>query len=176
MSEPGNAYMTKESTARGANVEPRTEASFDPERLFADSYAQSQYHFIQFVSEHLADCAKEFDGDLQEMLVLAVIGQVTLNWRISHPPDEPDGATITASRLADVTGIPRQTVRRKLLSLQKRDWVEQSGQAWRLTVRDGISPASVDLAALNQRGIERASRLLTAFHRLHSQAKQAQNT
>lgn len=168
--------MTKEPPAHGAPVEGRGETNFDPERLFTDNYAQSQYHFIQFVSEHLADCAREFDGDLQEMLVLAVIGQVTLNWRISRPPDEPDGATITASRLADVTGIPRQTVRRKLQSLEKRDWIEQSGRAWRLAMRDGVSPASVDLADLNQRGIERASRLLTAFHRLQAQVRQAQNT
>ncbi|MEJ1160470.1 helix-turn-helix domain-containing protein [Prosthecomicrobium sp. N25] len=162
--------MTKHELRDSRESLPSTPArqvfEFSPKALFLKNYEQAQYHFVQFVSEHLADCSREFDGDLQEMLVLAIVGQVTLNWRLANAPEPVAPPSITASRLADVTGIPRQTVRRKLLSLQRRGWVEQHERAWRLAMKDGITPASKDLAALNGRGIDRASRLLSAFHRL----------
>ncbi len=62
------------------------------------------------------------------MLVLAVIGQVriasmayagTMEIRRNKAPSLP-------SRLADVTGIPRETVRRKLTLLANKGWIERT--------------------------------------------------
>jgi hypothetical protein len=47
-----------------------------PTGLSREKYRFLQYHLTQFFTEHLLDAARAFDGDLSELLVLAVIGQV----------------------------------------------------------------------------------------------------
>ncbi|MCC3246073.1 helix-turn-helix domain-containing protein [Methylocystis sp. WRRC1] len=56
------------------------------------------------------------------MLVLAVIAQAFLR------ADEIgfENAPTNASRISECTGIPRQTVRRKIQSLEERGWVHRS--------------------------------------------------
>ena len=46
------------------------------ETAFHDNYPVVQYAYVHFLSEHIADCSREFGGDLQQMLILSVIGQV----------------------------------------------------------------------------------------------------
>lgn len=50
-------------------------------------------------------------GDLQAMLILAMVGQAriaTLTQPVPDDPENDDSGAISASRLADVTGIPRE--------------------------------------------------------------------
>lgn len=151
-----------------------TAASVDDEASAAAAkrvYAIQQYHFVEFLTEHLADCSRTFDGDLQQMLVLAIIGQVYLRARLNAGPEGDHGlsgssvaAAISASRIADVTGIPRETVRRKLAALARRGWIEQADKVgWRLVVRDGAASARSDLMELDRRGAERVSRMVRAL-------------
>jgi DNA-binding IclR family transcriptional regulator len=71
---------------------------------------------------------------------------------------------LSASCILDITHIPRQTVRRKLLLLQRRGWIEQDGMlGGRLIIRGTVSPAADDLKALDARGIQRAVGLHAAF-------------
>lgn len=141
---------------------PRQE---DAEAKFRDDYAYFQYHLVEFVTEHLIDLSQTFKGDLQQVLILAMIGQMMLNrgnpaWNESGEV----GKGITASRLADVTKIPRQTVRRKLEDLQACGWIEQtSDRMWRLAVKDGAVKAAQDLAAVDANGIRRGTKLALAF-------------
>jgi hypothetical protein len=125
-----------------------------------------RYHLVEFVTEHLIDCSRAFNGDLQEVLVLAVVGQVFMHFRRQAGVD-PASITryIAASRIADITGIPRQTVRRKLASLGKRGWVEQDETAgWRIVIGvDGLGAAHRPLAGLDARGIQRGIRLASAY-------------
>jgi DNA-binding MarR family transcriptional regulator len=110
---------------------------------FEEEYPRYQYAFVEFLVAHLTDVSKAFDGDLQQALILAVIGQVRLRARKTAqdsgaliPADED--IVITASRLADVTGIPRETVRRKLKLLQDRGWIERRPDgAWFLVSDTG---------------------------------------
>ena len=90
---------------------------------FRNNYLHFQYEFVEFFTEHLADLSKTFRGDLQLVLVLAVVGQLHLRGLMN---DQRTAAGISASRLADVTGVPRETVRRKLESLEKLGLVERS--------------------------------------------------
>ena len=114
---------------------------------FAEQYPRYQYALVEFLVGHLTDLSRAFNGDLQQALVLAVIGQVRLHVRKAvadsgeeMPADED--VSITASRLADVTGIPRETVRRKLKLLQDRGWIERRGDgAWFLLTDPGGSDA-----------------------------------
>jgi DNA-binding transcriptional ArsR family regulator len=136
-------------------------------------YPATQYAFVEFLVAHLADVSKTFGGDLQKALVLAVIGQVYLHAlrRSGLEPEEfaaalADGASptpyVTASRLADVTGIPRETVRRKLALLEAAGWITKLPEgSWSLALgpEKGIAVARADLQALDWRGIQRIAGL-----------------
>lgn len=132
------------------------------EQAFRDDYVHFQYTWVEFFAAHLSDVSRAFAGDLQECLVLAIIGQLALQARLSAGSGEPDPITpkgITASRLADITGIPRETVRRKLVKLESRGWIERSGSEWRLTMAPDLPPARRDLQGLDARGIHRVAAL-----------------
>jgi DNA-binding MarR family transcriptional regulator len=154
------------SRAPSFRKSPRTASARrvdDVEAAFIAQYSGYQYHAVEFLTAHLVDVSRQFDGDLQEMLLLAVIGQVHLHRMLTQPDaqaGDAEPASISASRLADVTGIPRQTVRRKLAAIAARGWIEQtSSAAWRLAVAAGDAPARLDLDGLNRRGIRRMAEL-----------------
>lgn len=133
----------------------------EAEAALADNYLIYQYHAVEFLVGHLADLSKQFRGDLQEMLVLAIIGQIEINRHVTNQnPNSVGRPSIGASRIADVTGIPRQTVRRKLASLAERGWIEADGAAsWRLKIVDASSPARRDLSELDCRKMRRVAEL-----------------
>ena len=135
---------------------------------FRDNYIDVQYHFVQFLTEHLVDCLHAFGGDFDQVIILAVLGQTHLAAFRSANAD-PDKAAmavwINATRIADVTGLPRQTVRRKLLALAGRGWVRQNEQrGWALVGSFSDSPVKRDLADLNQRGLTRLAKLVLAVN------------
>ncbi|WPL18233.1 hypothetical protein Thiowin_03294 [Thiorhodovibrio winogradskyi] len=84
--------------------------------------------------ELLVALRRQFDGDLDRMLVLAIIGARTLSrGRIDGlsydgllSPDRDakvDPAPINLQSIADYSGIPRETVRRKIRDLERRGWI-----------------------------------------------------
>ncbi len=141
---------------------------------FEENYPVFQYTVVEFVVEHLADLSRVFDGDLQEMLVLAIVGQVQMRAMraAALAGEDPWGlaeerVSINASRIADVTAIPRETVRRKLRSLEQRGWVSQTANsAWRLAVDDGFAKAKLDLQEVDRRGIRRVARLFAGLEQI----------
>lgn len=153
----------------------RNAASLHPTRAdilhrFEENYIQTQYALVQFVSEHLTDCSRSFKGDLVAMLVLAIIGQSHLtalkNGR--GAASEQHGAMgAHALRIADVTGIPRETVRRKLAVLQELGWIEHAESGWVLvSAPGGTTNARLDLTDLDRRGLERLARLFSELSRI----------
>lgn len=133
---------------------------------FERNYAQVQYHFVQFLTEHLCDCAQAFSGDLTKLLVLAVLGQRHIEAQTSAPKDAASGhsSAMSASRIADVTGLPRETVRRKLEALSGQGWVEQTAdRRWRIAMIDGASTLRHDLKDLDTRGLQRLARLFATL-------------
>lgn len=135
---------------------------------FESFYLDYQYVFVEFLIGHMVDAATVFDGDYQEMLVLAVLGQARLGAvRAAANSDftvlDVDAAaeSTNASRIADITRIPRQTVRRKLASLMERGWIEcDEAGAYRLVSVGGHSSARRDLAELDRRAIHRVALLV----------------
>lgn len=145
------------------------------ETRFRTNYHSYQYHFVEFFTEHLADCSRVFGGDLQLMLVLALMGQMHLHALVAQKQNPDHRAQIvrdqkiTASRIADASGIPRETVRRKLSKLEKLGWVEQEGSgAWRLIIGDEGSNARRDLSGLDQRAM---ARIAVFYQKLHGLMK-----
>lgn len=130
------------------------------------NYRAFQYRAVQFLTDHLADCARVFNGDLQQMLVLALLGQVALDARARGLlVNNAQADCISASRLADVSGIPRETVRRKLAALHKKGWVEQMDSgSWRLAI-DAMEQARAraGLEDLDKRSLMRWATLFAAI-------------
>lgn len=141
------------SSLRVSEVQARIEASYVP----------VQYAFVQFFTEHLVDLVDSFDGDLTQMLVLAVLGQRSLESRFdrqneSQRPQEK--ACMSASRIADVLHLPRQTVNRKLAALKARGWIENLPQkGWYVVGDDAGGPAKMAFNEFEDRFNNRLARL-----------------
>lgn len=137
--------------------------------LFRDKYISSQYIFVQFLVEHLTDLCRVFEADLQSVLVLAIVGQMALKtaFREGYPeegttPSDFVADSINALSIAEISGIPRETVRRKLAGLAKRGWVVRGPNgSWRIAADgEASTPARRELFDLEQRSIERIARFL----------------
>ena len=136
---------------------------------FRARYTEYQYRFVEFFTEHLTDVSRAFGGDLQQAMVLAILGQLRLR-AVREASARADalagplrGDGTTASRIADVTGIPRETVRRKLKALQRRGWIAQGeDRLWRVVAdADGVgTPVRRDLGDIDARILPRVARLV----------------
>ena len=147
-------------------ADPRPKRAAPVLDAFDRNYAQVQYHYVQFLTEHLADCARTFSGDLTKVLVLAVLGQRHIEAQTSAQKDKVAGqpSAMSASRIADVTGLPRETVRRKLEALSDLGWVEQGpDRRWQIAAVAGATTLRSDLKDLDARGLQRLARLFAAL-------------
>ncbi len=136
---------------------------------FARDPREFQYAFVNFLVDHLTDLSRSYGGDFQQIMILAIIGQRRLNVMRGLPGSEvpqPETMAITASRLADVTGIPRETVRRKLALLERKGWITQGADgAWSLIADpEGQDlPVRRDHAAFHQRASRRIAQLVATL-------------
>jgi predicted transcriptional regulator len=151
---------------KNAAPAPKTPQRVEEVRqVFEENYLEYQYRFVEFFIEHLSDVSRTFRGDLQAVVVLALVGQLQLReLRLAGKQDAgslpPERLSIAASRIADITGIPRQTVRRKLAALEDRGWVVRNAEgAFRIAVKDGQATAKTDLSELDARSLDRVARL-----------------
>jgi hypothetical protein len=118
----------------------------------------------------LVQLRTRFDGDLDLALVLAVIGGRTQpeRWTPSLTElgrmidaDHPNSnqVPINLQSVADFSGIPRETVRRKVNVLQRRGWVTRAADG-----RLAVTPrAAEDLQGSTSDTIAYLSSLLIAF-------------
>ena len=118
-------------------------------------------HLRHFMVEHFFAVSRYFEGDLEQALVLGIVGQLLITDVLKSGTGEVRAIHgIAAARIADITLIPRQTVRRKLLALQARGWIDHDPSAgWRMTVRDGVCIAQTDMAAFDGEVAMRAETL-----------------
>jgi hypothetical protein len=128
----------------------------DIERNFGGIWPAHVENFTWFIIQ----CRRNFDGDLDRFLVLCVIGDRTFaarnvpetftlqdlgSIRKDQLPTEP----INLQSIADFSGIPRETVRRKLRDLVALGWVERDERGNFFATRK----AAADLAPLTEIGI-----------------------
>ncbi|AQS47153.1 hypothetical protein BMG03_04585 [Thioclava nitratireducens] len=111
-----------------------------------------------------------FDGDLDLLLVLAVIGERTRpeNWNpqlvsledlATRAEDRRSQYAINIQSIADYSGIPRETVRRKVLVLQRKGWVHRS-DGGKLSISADAAP---DLAVATGDTIAYLQKIFCAF-------------
>lgn len=113
-----------------------------PNTVVEQNYVKFQHEFIEFLFAHLVDMRTIFEGDLDALLIFISISRYYLRDERARPDleDAELGAHrhLTLSRIADVTGIPRETVRRKLKQLESRGLLEKGPHDnWRLAVQNG---------------------------------------
>lgn len=124
-------------------------------------------HVANFV-ELLISCRRAV-GDLDLLLVLAVIGDRNMSERRtdgirSHRElflewtGRPEPEHINTQSIADFTGIPRETVRRKINELVARGWVEKTKGLLVITRK-----CADDLAPTTERGIAYLSTMFDLF-------------
>jgi hypothetical protein len=150
-------------------------SSEEASRLFTENFAEAQYGFVEFFADHLAACSRTFEGDLQKMLILALVGQAYLAALRRSDGREID-AVLNASRIADITAIPRQTVNRKLRAMEREGYLRRQPLGWVLNVDAGKSVAGQQLATLRANQIESVSRFLAAFDRIRQRSRSAAPT
>ncbi len=144
------------------------------EQVFLTRYHDCQYRFVEFFVDHITDVNRAFGNELQKAMLLAVVGQMRIRAVLSAQSQgdgsgssRPSEYRISASRLADVTGVPRQTVRRKMEELRRLGWVIQTPDgAWMIAMKDGAAPARQSLSELDRRGIARIARLYAGLDAL----------
>lgn len=91
-----------------------------------------------FFLDYLKDLYREFEGDLALVIVLAEIAHHSSSGRFTpgpgsgpsmRPPPVDELPSCSAYSLATATGLPRETVRRKIARLTELGWVEKTGRA-----------------------------------------------
>ena len=92
------------------------------------------------LTRFLIDCRAAVDGDLDMFLVLAVIGDRTFSQRHANPaldfesfqkaPVTSPPEDINIRSIAEFSGIPRETVRRKVAQLAEKGWVTRKGDGF----------------------------------------------
>jgi hypothetical protein len=84
----------------------------------------------------MVEFRRHFDGDMDEMLVLSAIGERTLTPQrtaglsyvqfLNGRRNESKKGRINTQSISDSTGIPRESVRRKVARLMDRGWVRRN--------------------------------------------------
>lgn len=168
-------------TSPANEAPPSVEEAF--QRAYAERFAEYHLAWSVFFVGHMADLRSHF-GDLEDALLLAAFGLGPLAQKLRRARRERDAAGLVygsrpanggwtnALRLAEVTGIPRETVRRKLEAFRRRGWVEQAeDRSWRVVVLpDGSSPLAADMKAANAEFVARLARLMAEFKRIAAAA------
>jgi hypothetical protein len=122
------------------------------------------------MTRFLIACRRNFDGDIDLFLVLCVIGErtfsqdnvrETLSFEQWTSPDVKliDAENINVQSIADFSGIPRETVRRKLHILMDKGWVTRDEAGYVQATRK----AQEDLAPLTEVSIRYLSQMKAAF-------------
>ncbi|MBN2906303.1 MAG: hypothetical protein JXJ18_06325 [Rhodobacteraceae bacterium] len=113
---------------------------------------------------------RHFGGDLDLLLVLAVIGErtrpdewtpelMTYQQLTRSKPERHRQIPINIQSVSDYSGIPRETVRRKVKALEKLGWVERDASGL-----IGVTPkAGKDLEAATDDSVAYLAALLEVF-------------
>ncbi len=141
--------------------------------------SETEFNFGKLHAKHagvfiryMVECRRESGGDLDLFLVMATIGERTFNER--HAPDamsleafvggrvgKADTLPINVQSISDFTGIPRETVRRKIDILQKRGWIERDDRKY-FTATDIANQALLGLTKVTEKYLRDLARIIIA--------------
>lgn len=133
---------------------------------------------VHSLTRFLIECRKHFNDDLDMFLVLAVIGERTYSQLHADPEltyeefrDGKAGATpirdINLRSIADFSGIPRETVRRKIAELTELGWITRNGNGSLVATHK----ASTDLRPLTEASITYIAEMLGLLEEVRPQPR-----
>ncbi len=110
------------------------------QKLFDQNFYRVSYLLSRFTVPYMRSAYREFDGDILLNIVIGEIGTRNLGqfYEASHDSETFESRLDDVSEhprllrpcnalsISDATGIPRETVRRKVNALIKRGWVSQN--------------------------------------------------
>jgi hypothetical protein len=141
--------------------------SFDPDMLRKHFGRIWPVHNDAF-GELMVALRQQFGGDLDRMLVLAIIGSRHLARRgiddvsytdfMSRDQSGSDPAPINIQSIADYSGIPRETARRKVRELEALGWIRRTAQGHLVAT----SQAARDLAPATEATMRYLATVMTA--------------
>lgn len=102
----------------------------------ASHFGRLHSQHVAALTRHLVECRQVFGGDLELFLVMTIIGERTFPARnapveMSHAEflhghvGDTEAVAINQQSIADYSGIPRETVRRKIETLIEKGWVQR---------------------------------------------------
>jgi hypothetical protein len=119
--------------------------SNDASFLMRERYVEIWPKILEPWTRYLIAARSEFEGDIDKMIILAVIGMMSLQdlgLLMRNPPlssyDDladpnaipPNARPINIESIAHYTGIPRESVRRKVNELVTRNWVARDSRGY----------------------------------------------
>ena len=120
---------TRSNKKKAPQAKSQNELHFTQHPKIENNYEFLVHQFMEFIGSQLCDCSRVFNGDLTEMVVLTVIGQIFFrhltNEAVKNYDLGGEELSVSISRISELTAIPRETVRRKLLKMKRKGWVEQ---------------------------------------------------
>lgn len=138
-----------------------------PDTIVQEHYIAFQHEFVEFLVAQLVDFRRLFHGDLDELLVFIFVARNYLRQERGRVEEEIEGLLApppTLSRIAEFTGIPRETVRRKLIALQGRGLLEKvDHDKWQPAVRNQAPVIRQDNEEFWRREMRRLVRLVRAL-------------
>jgi DNA-binding MarR family transcriptional regulator len=134
------------------------------------NYSRLNVIWTEGLIQSLTNLRATFGNDMDKIVVLAVIGQ---NAQRLVPPGRsfeetvdgialslPNNAATNVQSIADSTGIPRESVRRKVVELIEAGWVERLENG---TVRISKDAVAKDLREITERQFVTIDRTVTAM-------------
>jgi DNA-binding MarR family transcriptional regulator len=122
---------------------------------------------VDAFTELLIQLRQAFSGDLDRMLILGIIGSRTMPSprfdgvnidQFAQGEVKPGPRPINAQSIAECSGIPRETVRRKLQALERSGWVERDANGSLFVSRR----AAADLYPMTEASLDYLLRICTA--------------
>jgi CRP-like cAMP-binding protein len=136
----------------------------------ASNFGKLHSQHLAALTRHLVECRRVFAGDLDLFLVMTIIGERTFpaqnapqamsqaEFLHGHVGDTK-AAAINQQSIADYSGIPRETVRRKIETLIDKGWVHRDERKL-LTATD---KANAELSSLTDSTVRYLREVQVAF-------------
>ncbi|MCU0809845.1 MAG: helix-turn-helix domain-containing protein [Thiobacillaceae bacterium] len=120
---------------------------------FDKAYGLVAFSLNRYIVDHLLRFARQFGPDYPMLVVWGVLAHQCVIHLIpagSRPTDvldqnglladpNPDLRPVRQRDLSQITGIPKETVRRKLIKLEQSGWIKRKGPGWILD-RENLDP------------------------------------
>jgi hypothetical protein len=147
----------------------------DAATLLRERYAEIWPKILDPWTQYLISARSAFDGDMDKMIILAVVGLMSLKdkgFLERYPPSisyddlakpeatATDAKPINIESIALYTGIPRESVRRKAQELISRKWIVRDTRGYLVV----LPAAASDLEVLSSHLFRLIGQIVSAMN------------